>query len=72
MKGREAIAKILRKQGVEFVGVIPYNTLEEAVALESIRPIIFRQERVGVNLIDGYARVSSGRRPGVFTMQAGP
>ena len=72
MKGREVIAKILKKQGVEFIGVIPYNTLEEAVALESIRPIIFRQERVGVNLIDGYARVSSGRQHGVFTMQAGP
>ena len=72
MKGRDAIAKILKKQGVEFIGLIPYNTLEEAVALESIRPIIFRQERVGVNLIDGYARVSSGRQLGVFTMQAGP
>ena len=72
MKGRDAIAKILKKQGVEYIGLIPYNSLEEAVALESIRPIIFRQERVGVNLIDGYARVSSGRQTGVFTMQAGP
>jgi acetolactate synthase-1/2/3 large subunit len=72
MKGRDAIARILKTQGVEFIGLIPYNTLEEAVALESIRPLIFRQERVGVNLIDGYARVSSGRRHGVFTMQAGP
>ena len=72
MKGSIAIAKILKKEGVDFIGCIPYNSLEEAAATVGIRPMIFRQERVGVNTADGYSRVTNGRRIGVFTMQAGP
>ena len=72
MKGADAIARILKQEGVDFMGCIPYNSLEEAAAVAGIRPIIFRQERVGVNLADGYSRVTNGRRIGVFTMQAGP
>ncbi len=72
MKGADAVARILKQEGVEFMGCIPYNTLEEAAAVAGIRPIIFRQERVGVNLADGYSRVTNGRGTGVFTMQAGP
>ena len=37
-----------------------------------IRPIICRQERVGVDMADGYARVTNGKPPGVFAMQYGP
>ncbi len=48
------------------------NRLEEAAAKVGIRPLIFRQERVGVNLADGYSRVTNGRGTGVFAMQAGP
>ena len=72
MKGADAIARILKQEGVDFMGCIPYNSLEEAAAVAGIRPIIFRQERVGVNLADGYSRVTNGRGTGVFTMQAGP
>ncbi len=54
------------------MGVIPFNSLEEAAAKVGIRPLIFRQERVGVNLADGYARVTNGKGTGVFSMQAGP
>ena len=54
------------------MGCIPYNSLEEAAAVAGIRPLIFRQERVGVNLADGFSRVTNGRGAGVFTMQAGP
>ena len=35
-------------------------------------PIICRQERAGVNIADGFSRVSNGRKFGVFTMQQGP
>ena len=72
MKGADAVAQILKKEGVDFMGCIPYNSLEEAAAVAGIRPIIFRQERVGVNLADGFSRVTNGRGAGVFTMQAGP
>ncbi len=72
MKGADAIARILKREGVDFMGVIPMNTLEEAGAVHGVRPMIFRQERVGVNLADGYSRVTNGRGIGVFSMQAGP
>ena len=35
-------------------------------------PIICRQERVGVDMADGFARVTNGKPPGVFMMQYGP
>ena len=72
MTGADAIARILKMEGVDFMGVIPMNTLEEAGAVHGVRPMIFRQERVGVNLADGYSRVTNGRGVGVFSMQAGP
>ena len=72
MKGAEAVARILKQEGVDFMGIIPMNTLEEAAAVAGIRPMIFRQERVGVNMADGYSRVTNGRGTGVFSMQAGP
>ena len=72
MRGAEAIAHILKQEGVESMGIIPMNGLEEAAAISKIRPIIFRQERVGVNAADGVGRVTNGRSIGVFSMQAGP
>ena len=44
----------------------------EAAAEAGIRPIICRQERVGVGIADGYSRATNGRPPGVFAMQYGP
>ncbi len=44
----------------------------ESAADIGIRPIICRQERVGVGIADGYSRVTNGRPPGVFAMQYGP
>ena len=70
MKGATAVANILKREGIDFIGCIPFSTLTEAVAVAGIRPMIFRQERVGVNMADGFSRVSNGRRIGAFTMQA--
>ena len=72
MNGVTAIANILKMEGVEFVGCVPYQPLLEAVAIAGIRPIIFRQEGTGVHMVDGYARVTNGKRTGVFLMQNGP
>ena len=72
MIGADLVARILKQEGVDFMGVIPFNSLEEAAAKAGIRPLIFRQERVGVNLADAYTRVTNGRGTGVFAMQAGP
>ena len=72
MTGADLIAQILKQEGIDFMGIIPFNSLEEAAAKAGIRPMIFRQERVGVNMVDGYTRVTNGKRTGVFSMQAGP
>jgi acetolactate synthase-1/2/3 large subunit len=72
MKVVDAIAEILKREGVEFLACYPTNTLIEAAASAGIKPIVCRQERVGVGIADGFTRVTNGRRIGVFTMQAGP
>lgn len=72
MKVVDAIAEILKREGVEFLSCYPTNTMIEAAATAGIRPIVCRQERVGVGIADGFSRVTNGKRIGVFSMQAGP
>ncbi|HLN85040.1 MAG TPA: thiamine pyrophosphate-binding protein, partial [Candidatus Limnocylindrales bacterium] len=72
MKVVDAVCEILKREGVEFLSCYPTNPLIEAAATAGIRPIVCRQERVGVGIADGFSRVTNGRRIGVFTMQAGP
>ncbi len=72
MNGVTAIAHILKKEGVEFIGCMPSNPLIEAAAIAGIRPIVCRQERTGVHMADGFSRIHNGRRIGIFLMQAGP
>lgn len=72
MDGVSAIAQILRMEGVDFIGCVPYQPLLEAAAVAGIRPLIFRQEGTGIHMVDGYSRVTNGKRTGVFMMQNGP
>ena len=57
MNGAAVIAEILRREGTEFLSCYPRNPLIEACAALDIRPILCRQERVGVGLADGYTRI---------------
>jgi acetolactate synthase I/II/III large subunit len=72
MNGAAVIAEILKREGTEFLSCYPRNPLIEACADLDIRPILCRQERVGVGLADGYTRIKRGRKNGVFAAQAGP
>src|SRR5688572_23129441 len=72
MRVVDVISEILKREGVEFLSCYPTNTLIEAASSAGIRPIVCRQERVGVGIADGFTRVTNGKRIGVFTMQAGP
>jgi len=67
-----AIAEILKKEGVSNLFCFPTTPIIEAAAAVGIKPVICRQERVGVHMADGFSRVSNGRPPGVFAMQYGP
>ena len=68
----EAISEILKREGVEYLSCFPTTPVIEAAAAAGIRPIVCRQERVGVGIADGFSRVSDGEVPGVFAMQYGP
>ncbi len=72
MQGTAAVAEILKREGVEFIACFPHNDLIEACAKVGIRPIVCRQERVGIAIADGFARTTNGQRIGVFVMQHGP
>ncbi len=72
MKVSEAIAEILKREGVEVIFGYPRNAVLETAAAIGIRPIIVRQERVGVHMADALSRMTRGRKIGVFAMQHGP
>ena len=72
MRVIEAIAEILKKEGVKYLSCFPTTPVIEAAAEAGIQPIICRQERVGVGIADGYSRINRGSPPGVFAMQYGP
>src|SRR5262247_4043917 len=72
MNGAAVVADILKREGTEFLACYPRNPLIEACAELDIRPILCRQERVGVGMADGYSRLRRGRQNGVFAAQHGP
>src|SRR5690349_10504733 len=72
MKLGNAIAEILKREGVEILCGYPVNHLLEFAAQADIRPVIVRQERIGLHMADAISRLSSGRKLGVFAMQHGP
>jgi acetolactate synthase-1/2/3 large subunit len=72
MQVMNVIAEILKREGVSTLFCFPTTPIIEAAAAVGIKPVICRQERVGVHMADGFARVANGRPPGVFAMQYGP
>ena len=73
MNGYEAIAKILKREGFEWLACFPSNPIIEAVAKEGIRPVVFRQERGGIMAADGFSRLMAEKgKYGVFACQGGP
>ena len=72
MQVADAIAEILKQEGVEFIVGYPVNPIIEAAARADIRTIIVRQERTGIHMVDAFSRINSGNEIGVFVMQHGP
>ena len=63
MRVIDAIAEILKKEGVQYLSCFPTTPVIEAAAEAGIQPIICRQERVGVGIADGYSRIKRGSPP---------
>jgi acetolactate synthase-1/2/3 large subunit len=72
VRAADAIAEILKREGVSFLIGYPVNAIIEAAARADIRTIIVRQERTGLHMADAVSRITSGQRIGVFAMQHGP
>jgi acetolactate synthase-1/2/3 large subunit len=68
----DAIAAALRSENVGFLSAYPTTPLIDAAARAGVRPVLCRQERVGVGIADGYSRVGAPTRYGVFACQHGP
>ena len=68
----EAVARILKIEGVEWVSCFPSNMLIEAVAKEGIRTLMFRHERGAIMAADGYSRMNDRKKFGVTISQGGP
>ena len=66
MQVADAIAEILKQEGVEFIVGYPVNPIIEAAARADIRTIIVRQERTGIHMGDAFSRIHSGYEIGVF------
>ena len=72
MNGFDLVAQCLKAEGVTWMACFPANPLIESAAKAGIRPIVFRQERGGINAADGYSRQTCGQGIGVFVSQDGP
>ena len=72
MNVAQAVAHVLKKEGVEYLFAYPVNPLIESAAELDIRTVIVRQERIGLHMADAMSRLTSGRKIGVFCMQSGP
>ena len=62
MKVVDAIAEILKRERIEFLSAYPTTPIIDSAAAVGIRPVLCRQERVGVGIADGFTRTTNGRR----------
>jgi acetolactate synthase-1/2/3 large subunit len=72
MQVGQIVAEVLKREGVKVLLAYPLNPLTEFAAAADIRPIVVRQERIGVHMADAISRLTSGDSVGVFACQEGP
>ena len=72
MNVNEAVARILKLEGVEWISCFPSNNLIESAAMEGIRTVMFRHERGAIMAADGFSRMNDRERFGVVITQGGP
>ena len=68
----QVIADVLKREGVEILFTYPLNPLTESAAAVDIRPIVVRQERVGVHMADAIRRLTSATRSACSAASTGP
>ena len=68
----DVIASALRAEGVEMLSCYPTTPMIDAATRAGIRPVVCRQERVGVGIARRLQSRDGGEGFGVFAMQFGP
>jgi acetolactate synthase-1/2/3 large subunit len=71
VKAVNGLVKILKEEGVEWVGTFPSNIFNNACGDEGVHNFMVRDERYAVAVADGFARVSNGKRIGVCSVMGG-
>src|SRR5262245_16682190 len=66
------VAEVMKREKINYLLTYPLNPLTERCSEVDIKPIVVRQERVGVHMADAISRLSSGDNVGVFACQEGP
>ena len=72
MNVAQVAAEIMKREGTDHLLAYPLNPLTESCSAVGIRPIIVRQERIGLHMADCISRQTSGDKVGVFCQQVGP
>ncbi len=71
MRGGQALAKVLKMEGTEFVSYYPMVPIAPDIVDSGIRLITTRHERTAVAMADAYTRLSMGHKNGVAMSQIG-
>lgn len=71
MKGGQALAKVLKIEGTDFVSYYPSVPMAQDMVDEGLRVITTRHERTALAMADAYTRLSMGRKNGVAMCQIG-
>jgi len=71
VKAENGLVRILKAEGVEWVGTFPSTPINNACGEEGVRNLMMRTERFAVGVADGFSRASDGKRFGVCTVQGG-
>src|SRR6266567_8909085 len=72
MRGSEAVAEVLKREGIERVFCFPSNKMIDTAAGLGIRTVVGREERSVINMADAYSRITNGAQIGVAMVQHGP
>lgn len=71
VKAANGLIKILKKEGVEWVGTFPTNIFNNACGEEDVNNFMVRDERYAIAVADSFSRVSNGKRFGVCSIMGG-
>lgn len=65
------IARILKREGVEWVSTFPVCKVNNALGREDIPMVMMRDDRYAIAVADAYSRITGGDPIGVCTVQGG-